>query len=98
MQLMIVVREVFVAKPGQASKLASLMKEIAQSGLMGKCRIMTDLTGDFNRVVMETEFESLAEVEIRMQENEKNDAVRQKMKGYTEMYLTGGREVFRVWT
>ncbi|MBI1787354.1 MAG: hypothetical protein HYR60_07365 [Acidobacteria bacterium] len=94
---MIVVREVFVAKPGQASKLAGLMKEVAESGAVGHCRVMTDLTGDFNRVVLETEAESLAEFESRMQDYGKNQALREKMKGYTDLYLTGGREIYRVW-
>ncbi len=52
---MILIRETFIAKPGQASKLAALFKEIAGTGTFGKCRVLTDLTGDFNRVVLETE-------------------------------------------
>ncbi len=95
---MLIVREVFVAKPGCASKLATLIKENAQTCWAGKCRVMTDMTGDFNRVVMETEVESLAELEKRVQDYMNNKAVHERMKGYTDMYQTGGREIFRVWS
>jgi hypothetical protein len=94
---MLIVREVFVAKPGCASKLATLMKATVQAGWVGNCRVMTDMTGDFNRVVLETEVESLAELEQRMQEYSNNQALHEKMKGYTDLYETGGREIFRVW-
>jgi hypothetical protein len=94
---MLIVREVFVAKPGCASKLATLMKGTVQAGWVGNCRVMTDMTGDFNRVVLETEVESLAELEQRMKEYSNNQALHEKMKGYTDLYETGGREIFRVW-
>ncbi len=94
---MIVVHEVFVAKPGQASKLAGLMEEVAEAGMLGKCRVLTDLTGSFNRVIIETELESLAELEKRLQDHAKNEALKAKMKGYTEMYVSGAREIYRVW-
>jgi len=95
---MLIVREVFVAKPGCASKLAALMKENMQASWNGSCRVMTDMTGDFNRVVLETEVESLAELEKRVQEYMGNKTLHDKMKGYTDMYQTGGREIFRVWS
>ena len=40
---------------------------------------------------------SLADLEARFQEYANNQALRDKMKGYTDMYLTGGREIYRVW-
>ncbi len=92
---MLIVREVFIAKPGQASKLAKLMKSV-MDGMPTKCRVMTDLTGDFNRVVLETEVGSLAELENRLQEYGKDEKMKEKMKGYTDMYLTGSREIFSV--
>ena len=94
---MLIVREMFVAKPGCASKLATLMKETVANGRAGNCRVMTDMTGDFNRVVLETEVESLSELERRIQEYSNDKAMRDKMKGYTDLYQTGGREMFRVW-
>jgi len=94
---MFVVREFFVAKPGFASKLATMMKATMEAGKVPRCRVMTDVTGDFNTVVMETEIDSLADLEKRMQEHSSDDKMREKMKGYTDMYLTGGREIYRVW-
>jgi hypothetical protein len=46
---------------------------------------------------METEFESLVDLEARLQEHMNNPALKEKMKGYTDMYLTGGREIYRTW-
>jgi len=92
---MIIVREILVAKPGMASKLAKLMKDVSK--LMGhKARVMTDLTGQFNQVVMETEFRNLGQFERRMQDYGKNKKVGAKMAGYTDMYETGEREMFNV--
>jgi hypothetical protein len=94
---MIVVREFFIAKPGFASKLATLFKEVTKIAGMKKTRVLTDVTGEFNKVVMETEFESLADLEARLQEHMNNPVLKEKMKGYTDMYLTGGREIYRTW-
>jgi hypothetical protein len=89
---MIIIREHFIAKPGQASKLAKLIQEAQKAFGNANCRIMTDLTGEFNQVVMETE----ADLEKRMEEYGKNAAAREKMKGYTDMYITGGRTIYQV--
>lgn len=94
---MLIVREVFVAKPGCASKLAARFQEAVQAGMVGDCQVMTDATGDFNRVVLETRVDSLAGFEKRMQEYMSNKAMHEKMKGYTDLYQTGSREIFRVW-
>ena len=57
---MIIVREHFVAKPGQAGKLAALLKEVMAIAAPGKARILTDLTGQFNRVIMVSKYDNLA--------------------------------------
>ena len=92
---MIVVRETFIAKPGMASKLATFFK--AEMGRNAK--VMTDMTGSFNTVVMEVEYESVAAFEKEMQEymskaKMPSDAPK---SNYQEMYTHGSREVFRVW-
>lgn len=93
---MIVIRNCFVAKPGNASKLAAQLKEaIAVTGI-SKYRILTDLTGDFNRVVMEMEAENVGEFEARMREYQTNAQFREKMAGYTELWITGTREIMQV--
>ena len=94
---MIVVRNCFIAKPGQASKLAKQMKEAAAvaTGLKGY-RVLTDLTGDFNRVILEYEADNVGEFEQRMRDYATNQAFRDKMQGYTDLYVTGSREILQV--
>jgi hypothetical protein len=93
---MLVVRNCFVAKPGQASKLAALLKDAATAAKMPRFRILTDLTGEFNRVVMEYEAENLSEFEERMKDYGTNEAFREKMKGYTDLFIGGSRELLQV--
>ena len=93
---MIVVRNSFVAKPGQAGKLAAHLKEMAAVGNLRNARVLTDLTGDFNHVVMEHEVESLSEFEEMFKRYSSDPEVREKAKGYTELWNTGRRELFRV--
>ena len=92
---MIIVRNCFVAKPGQASKLAAQLKDAASIAIP-KHRVLTDLTGDFNRVVLEYEAENVAEFETRMKQVMTDNAFREKMKGYTDLYVTGSREILQI--
>jgi hypothetical protein len=93
---MYVVRETFVAKPGQASKLATMMKDaMSKTGHTGT-RVMTDVVGGFNTVVMETEVAEFSEFERRMKEYSDRPEIREAMKGYTDMYQGGSREIYRV--
>jgi hypothetical protein len=95
---MLLVREVFVAKPGNASKLAKLFKDTMPMEDAAKMRIMTDVVGPYNTVVMEYETESLSTWEAESKEWDKKvtPEMQQKMAGYTEMYMEGRREVFRI--
>ena len=93
---MFVVRNTFVAKPGCASKLAAQLKEAVAAFQMPGARVMSDVTGDFNRVIMEHTAESLEEFEKRMQEVMGSPIYRERMAGYTELWITGSREVLRV--
>ena len=93
---MLVVRNCFNAKPGQASKLAAQLEDAATTAKLQHFRILTDLTGDFNRVIMEYEAENLGEFEARMKDYATNEAFRAKMTGYTELFMTGSREVLQV--
>ena len=94
---MFVVREIFVAKPGQAGKLAKLCKKG-----MPEMKVMTDYMGDFNTVVIEQEVATLAEWEKMMEDMragkgpKMDPAVEEEFKHYTDMYLTGRREVWRI--
>lgn len=98
---MLIIREVFTAKPGQASKLAKLFKK----GFGGdqNVRVMTDIVGNYNTVVIEMQVNSLAEFEKQMEEYKSgkpdpnmDPQVAEEMSKYTEMYLTGRREIFQI--
>ena len=97
---MILVHDIFICKPGQASKLAKLFKE-AMKGNSEFETIMTDLVGDFNKVVMVGRYENLTAYEQSFQKYMKDDEemkrMKEMMKGYHDMYLTGSREIYQVW-
>jgi hypothetical protein len=97
---MIQVHEIFVCKPGNASKLAKKFKE-AMAGLGEQVTLLTDMTGQYNRVVMVSQYENLTAYE-RNWEKYKEDPDRMKkmeaaMAGYQDMYLTGSREIYQIW-
>jgi hypothetical protein len=92
---MITVREVFIARPGMASKLAKMFK----SEMGETSKVMTDMTGSFNKVIIETNYENLAAFEKEMQEymSKEKPATDTAKPSYTEMYTHGKREILRVW-
>lgn len=97
---MIIVHDIFVCKPGNASKLAKLFKEV-MTGNNELVNIMTDMSGQFNRVIMVTKYDSLAAYEKNWDKYKENTdemkKMQEKMAGYTDMYLTGSREIYQVW-
>lgn len=94
------VHDTFVCKPGQASKMAGLFKEM-MAGQEEFVNILTDMTGEFNRVVMVSKYDNLSAYEQNfqkyMQDSDEMKKMKEKMKGYQDMYLTGSREIFQVW-
>src|SRR6266516_3297782 len=65
--MMILVRDVFQAKFGKGSELVALFQEARREGLsMYGERILTDASGTFYTVVIETTTESLAKWEHRI--------------------------------
>ena len=100
---MIIIHDTFVCKPGNASKLAKIFKEWAE--VMPKkhnMRVMTDMTGQWHRVIMVSEFDSLAQYEEdtkNMMENqsEEEKKMMEKFKDMNEMYVSGSREIYKVW-
>jgi hypothetical protein len=93
---MLVVRNCFVAKPGSASKLTAQVKEAAASGKFPRHRVLTDLTGEFNRVILEFEVANMTEFETQLKDYATNESFRAKMKGYTDLYISGSREIMQV--
>jgi len=97
---MIIVHDIFIAKAGNASKLAKMFKE-AMSESKELVNIMTDMTGQFNKVVVVSKYESLADFDKSWERKSKDTEAMKKMEkimtGYQDMYLTGSREIYRVW-
>jgi len=96
---MIIVHDIFICKPGNASKLAKMFKEAMAKEK--NVSIMTDVTGQFNRVIVASWYENLSAWE-KLQESYMNPTPEMKeewakMGNYTEMYLTGSREIYRTW-
>ena len=96
---MIIVHDTFICKPGNASKLAKMFKEL-MTGNKYFVNIMTDMTGQYNRVIMVSKYDSLTAYENswkEMENSEEAKKMQEGMKGYTEMYQSGSREIFHVW-
>ena len=97
---MIIVHDIFICKPGNASKLAKMFKE-AMSGTQEFDSIMTDMSGQFNKVVAVTKYENLTDYEQSWERFQKDPEAMKKMEkimtGYQDMYVTGSREIYRVW-
>jgi hypothetical protein len=75
---MIIVHDIFICKPGNASKVAKLFKEAMQD-FKELVNIMTDLTGQFNKVVMVSKFDSLAAYEESFKKYQENSEEIKKM-------------------
>lgn len=93
---MLIVRETFTAKPGMASKLAKMFREMSKEMSGPRSRVLTDFVGSYNTVVWEVEVGSLGEFEKMMKEYAEKPDAGAKMAGYTDMYVTGRREIYRV--
>jgi NIPSNAP len=97
---MVIVHDTFVCKPGNASKMAKMFKE-AMTADPHLVNVMTDMTGQYNRVIMVWQYESLTAYEqsseaMKNPTKEMQEAMK-KMEGYQEMYVSGSREIYRTW-
>jgi predicted translin family RNA/ssDNA-binding protein len=97
---MIIVHDIFICKPGNASKLAKMFKEVMADN-KELVNIMTDMTGQYNRVVMVSKYDNLTAYEQSWEKYKENTEemkkMQEKMAGYHDMYLSGSREIFQVW-
>lgn len=100
---MIIVQDTFVCKPGNASKLAKLFKEWADIRPKDRnTRVMTDMTGQFHRLIVAAEYENLADYEneiANMMSNQSAEekAMMEKFSNMNDMYHSGSREIYKVW-
>jgi hypothetical protein len=84
------------AKPSRAGKLAAQLKNMAKAGNLRNIRVLTDLAGEFNHVIMEYEVESASEFEELIARHSSDPQAREEAKGYTDLWTTGRRDLFRV--
>ena len=97
---MIIVHDTFVCKPGNASKLAKLMKEWADVTPKKNTYVMTDMTGPWHHVIVTSTYENLTDYEKEMEnfgKSPEEKKMMEKFKDMNEMYVSGSREIFRVW-
>jgi hypothetical protein len=80
--------------------MAKLFKEV-MAGNTELVHIMTDMTGQFNKVTMVSQYENLTAYEQSWEKyKEDTEAMKkmnEKMAGYQDMYITGSREIYQVW-
>ena len=64
-------------------------------------RIMTDMTGQYHRVIMVSQYEDLTayqkSAEAYMNPTPEMKEMMKNFEGFQEMYTTGSREIFKVW-
>ena len=92
------VREVFIAKPGHAGELAKMMKDEMANWPDFKGHVLLDMVTDYNKIVIEYEIKSLADFEKMMTDHKKEQAKKERKKPpkYTELYIRGKREIYRI--
>jgi hypothetical protein len=97
---MIIVQDTFVCKPGNAGKAAKLFKE-SMAGSKEVVNVLTDMTGQYHRVIMVSQYEDLAAYQKSAEQyanpTPEMKAMMEKMSGFQEMYVSGSREIFKVW-
>ena len=63
--------------------------------------ILTDMTGQFNKVVVVSKYDNLTAYEQSWEKYKQNSEemkeMQEAMKGWQEMYMTGSREIYQVW-
>lgn len=96
---MIIVHDIFICKPGNASKLAKKFKE-GMADMKELVHVMTDAVGQFNKVVLVSQYENLTAYEQSFQKymdhSEEMKKMQEAMEGYQDMYLTGSREIYQI--
>jgi len=95
---MIIIRDVFQLHFGKASEGVKLMKEgmglLRQQGY-GVTRLLTDVTGEYYTLVMESNYQDLAAFEKAQREATATEAWRALYARFVPLVRSGRREVFR---
>jgi hypothetical protein len=93
---MLLIRNVFQCKPGQAKTLVNMFKDTMARAQMTRARVLTDVASSFWTVVFETEAESLGAWEQEFEKMSARSDLRKPMEGYMNLVEGGRREIFRI--
>jgi hypothetical protein len=96
---MILVRDVFHLHFGKAREALELAREgarIETSAGYRVRRILTDLTGQYYTLVMESEFESLGQYEEGLRQGLSSGEWKQWYARFTPLVREGRREIYRI--
>lgn len=91
---MILIRDIFQVQFGKAGEMVEMMKQNPMEGMHG--RVLTDLSGPYDTVVVETEVESIDEYFRRMREMFAQEQPDEAMQAMGEMIVSGRREIFTI--
>lgn len=96
---MILVRDIFQLKFGKMREAMDLWKQIVNNnsdpGYMPD-RLLTDMTGQYYTLVMESTFDSMADFEESFKRETGSDEWRHQYQKFTELVESGRREIFTV--
>jgi hypothetical protein len=100
-RVMILVRQTFQATFGTGGEIASRMRESGQifSRVLGAnhhWRLLTDLSGGFDTVVLEIEMENLAEWESTRSRMFQDEELRQAIASSAEYFVSGTSQFFTI--
>jgi hypothetical protein len=94
------VRDVFHCRPGRARELADKFRatipSMEREDGFGNVRVMVDAAGPYWTVVLEAEFERMAQFEHHAATFGGRPEVRAALAGYMELVVGGYREVYRI--
>ncbi len=96
---MILVRDIFQLKFGKAREAMDLLRK--NMGNVSKARntpdrFLTDLTGQYYTLIMETHYENMTEYEQSMKDTFRSEEWRKGYQGFAELVESGRREIFTV--
>jgi hypothetical protein len=91
---MIVVRDIFQLHFGKAREALELLKQMPMGNRENHLRMLTDLTGEYYTLVMESSFPNLAAWEADMQQMQ-DPEWRKVYSRFTPLVMSGRREIFR---
>ncbi len=95
---MYLIREVFQAKPGKAKDLVKMFKQaiphFEKEQGMGSIKVMTDITGNYWTVVVESETNDIGNFITNLRSATMSDEVKEIMKGYMDCVAGGHREMY----